>query len=166
MKKYSLPNVGRAMIRAVYPSLRAPGNHVAPMQNSPKQALNTQAGPRDLIDYSQAGPVLDLVQRMHTWDVVQRIAVRQPGYIPLAPHVPIGAKTLDIPDQRFGILQYPENRAQNSYVFGSLAAPAKLQSVPSYIVKQKIRVGTSATYPKTALRAPKPQSGGGQCSDG
>jgi hypothetical protein len=163
---YVLDQMSRAMHRIIRPSAAAPRFHEAPMQNSPKQAITTLPLPREEIDFSQAGPVLELVAAMHYRPAVQQIPVRQPVYIPRAPHAPTGNARADVPDQRLGIMAYHENWARDTYVFGPMSAPARLQSVPGYVAKSVQVTRSSPGYPKQALKAPRPNSGGGGCQDG
>lgn len=153
-----------ALLAIVRPSSSAPSPHQAPLQSNPSQAVTTMPYPREVIDFSQAGPVLDLVAQMHQLDVVKTIEILQPGYIPRAPHTPVGQKTEGIPDQRLE-QYYPRNLARETYDFSAMKAPARLQSVPGYVVKQTTITRASPGYPKQALRAPKPRTGGGQCKD-
>jgi hypothetical protein len=165
-KIYSFNGLNRALSQLVRPSRAAPGFKQAPMQDQPKQSITTLPYEREVIDFSQAGPVLDLVSKLHWLETVQSIPVKQPGYILRAAHTPVAANTEGIPDQRLGQMSYPEDRARASYVLGAMSAPARLQSVPGYVVKQVQVTKSSPGYPSQALKAPRPNSGGGQCQDG
>jgi hypothetical protein len=164
-RKYENLPFGR-MVRAIFsPSKAAPRTKQVPIQESPKQSIDTASPPRQLIDYSAAGPVLDLVARMRHLQTVAVIPVRQPDFWPSVPHVPIGPATNGIPDQRYGISAYPTDLARQSYTFGPMRSPARQQAVPGYIQYQAQNTPVSNGYPAIALKAPRPRRGGGQCED-
>lgn len=166
-RQYIKDQMSRALHRVVHQAFGAPLPRQAPMIDSPgtSQSITDSPYPRQLIDYSQAGPVLDLVEQMHERPAVAQIPVRQPGYILRAAPAPVGAKTVVLPDQRMGCMQYPENGARESYVYGPMKAPARLQSVPGYVIKQTTINRNSPGYPTQAMRAPRPRSGGGGCRE-
>lgn len=163
MKIYSFDRLNRALHQLVVPSFKAPYERHAPYQNHPKQAVGTEPHKREVIDFSEAGPVLELVAEMHYLETVQNVPVRQPGYILRAAKAAVGPNRVDVPDQRTALMTYPANDARSSYDFTGMSAPARLQSVPGYTVRQTQITRTSSGYPSQALKAPRPNSGGGQC---
>ncbi len=163
-RRFIFDHMARALKEVVFPSRATPGFKQAPMLNSPKQAVTTQPIERQPIDYSQALPVLELVAAMHNREAVKLIPVKNRTFVPIAPHAEIGPARADIPDQRLA-QWYPDNLARASYIYGAMSAPARLQSVPGYTVVQTQRDYRSSGYPTAALKAPRPNSGGGQCKD-
>lgn len=153
-------NMVRVLLR---PSGNAPRAGRAPMQESPNQSVTALPVEREHTDYRRAGPVLDLMRRLRDRPAVKLVPIRQRGYILRAPHAPIGQATIEIPDQRLGILTYPADLARRTYDYGAMDAPARLQSVPGYTVISQQTTRQSAGYPASAMKAPKPRYGGGQC---
>lgn len=156
--------MGRAVIAIVRPSLKAPPTSHVPLQNSPGQSVGTEVQRTDMTDFSQAGPVLELVAQMNSLQTVKTIEVRQPAFLLRAPLTLMAQKTEGIVDQRL-MQTYPDNPARTSYRYGKMAAPARIQNVPGYVVRQTITTKASTGYPTQALRAPKVPVGGGQCSE-
>lgn len=158
-RKYDLPQHGNGLIRRLFRSLRAPSAEFAPMVNAPHQSTTAVPVERQSIQY----PVTPFRQKLYSLKTVKMIPIRQPGYIIETPSAPIGPKTIDVFDQRLGTPDYPHDYARQSYVFGQMSAPARLQSVPGYTNYSQQRSAASAGYPVRALKAPTAKRGGGQC---
>lgn len=162
MKRYSLVTGTRALLAIVRPSLSVPPAQKASIQNSPNQAVGTMPRFTQEIDFSEAGPVLDLVAKMHSLEVIKTVQWLQPSYILRAPKTPIAPKTVGIMDQRL-FQDYPPDAAKDSYNFSKMGAPARNQSIPGYVVKQTTQTRSTPGYPKKSMRAPSSHTSGGGC---
>lgn len=111
----------------------------------------------DVIDFSQAGPTLDLVSQLYSKRTVKTIEIKQRAYILTAPPVTYA------PDATQNQLLYPENFARESFPYGRYKAPPSFQSVPGYTVKSVQINKAGAFYPQKPLKAPKAKVGGAAC---
>lgn len=162
MKRYSLVTGTRALLAIVRPSLAAPAAQKASIQNSPNQAVGTLPRFTQEIDFSEAGPVLDLVEKMHSRQVIKTVEWLQPSYILRPFPTQIAPKTVGVMDQRL-FQDYPPNAAMDSYNFAKMGAPARNQSIPGYVVRQTTTTQSSPGYPKKSMRAPSSRTSGGGC---
>jgi hypothetical protein len=142
------------------PSYQAPRHHAAGILGSPNQTV--QQAPRPPQYPQDNGPQVALFTRLHHRDTVDNIPVKQHQYILRAPAVPVGPARTDVIDRRLGVRQYPLQFSQG-YPHGSFGAPPVYQSIPGYVVYNGQVQQSTQGYPKGALRAPKPRTGGGQC---
>lgn len=159
-KQYDLPARGNGLVRRIFPAAKSPPTPVSPMQNAPNQTVTAVPVERQNIEY----PFWPLRQKLYHLATVKTIPVRQPDYILSAPHAPIGAKTVEVADQRLGEWTYAFNGARASYTFGEMSAPARLQSTPGYTNFNRQTIKASGGYPQKALKAPKAARGGGGCN--
>lgn len=163
MKKiYERATFGTGFIEHVIPAWRAPFFRQAPMQNHPKQSVTAVPVARQQFDYSQFGPVLDLVRQQHQLATVREIPVRQPAVILRAARAAVGPARTDVPDQRLGILDYPAKIRPSD---GPLEAPPRLQSVPGYIVQQSNLPSKASVTAGKSYKAPRARTAGGVCDD-
>jgi hypothetical protein len=163
MKRYLINGINRALLAVSFSSDKAPPTTRVPYQNSPMQAVGSLPQPSDILDFSQNDYDATFAL-LHEKAVIKTVAMMQPAFVPSAPKTGIAQMTNGVVDQRL-MSAYPVNAARNSYNFGKMFAPARLQSVPGYIVKQTTTNRSSVGYPTQALRAPKSRTSGGGCVD-
>jgi hypothetical protein len=111
----------------------------------------------DVIDFSQAGPTLDLVAKLYSKQTVKVIEIKQPAYYLSAPPVRYA------PDATQNQLFYAENYAREAFPYGRYKAPPSYQSIPGYTVRSVQVNKSSKYYPSKPLRAPKAKVGGAVC---
>lgn len=111
----------------------------------------------DVIDFSQAGPTLDLVAKLYSKRTVKTIEIKQRDYILSAPPVRYAY------DATQNQLIYPENFARESFPYGRYQAPPSYQSIPGYTVRSVQINKASALYPSKPLKAPRAKVGGAAC---
>ena len=134
------------------------------MISKPNQSVQqAERIPQVIID---EGPQNELFAALHHQSVVKVRPVKQHEYILRAPAVPIGPKRTDIPTDRrlgIGVDAYPQQYARHTYLRGAYKTPPSQQSIPGYVLFNGQLVTQTKGYPRGALKAPKPRTGGGQC---
>lgn len=160
IKKY-VQDVWKGTLHVIrMPSYQAPRHHAAGLLGSPNQTV--QQAPREPQYPQSNGPQVALFQRRRHQDTVQTIPVKQHQYILRAPAVPVGPKRTDVVDRRLGLKRYPLDTT-TGYPYGSFGAPPVYQSIPGYVLYNGAIQQSTPGYPRGAMRAPKPRTGGGQC---
>lgn len=154
--QYIRDNKSKGYIKRTFLSFKAPRAQQESMQMGPNQNTGRSHLP-DVIDFSQAGPTLDLVARLYSKQTVKTIEIKQRDYIPTAPPVNYAY------DATQNQLLYPENFARESFPYGRFKAPPSYQSVPGYTVKSVQINKASMFYPSRPLKAPKAKVGGAAC---
>jgi hypothetical protein len=154
--QYIRDNKGKGYIRRTFLSFKAPRPYQEPIQFGPNQNTGLSHLP-DVIDFSQAGPTLDLVAKLYSKQTVKVIEIKQRSYIPSAPPVRCA------PDPTQNQLFYAENYARETFPYGRYKAPPSYQSIPGYTVRSVQINKSSRFYPSKPLKAPKAKIGGAVC---
>src|SRR5271157_1257311 len=84
--QYIRDNKGKGFIRRTFLSFKAPRPYQESIQFGPNQNTGLSHLP-DVIDFSQAGPTLDLVAKLYSKRIVKTIEIKQRDYILSAPPV-------------------------------------------------------------------------------